>query len=66
MVGGVSSQLLNGLGNTLIVAFSATIVTLVCGLIVAWAGRTLRESAGFNPGRACARVASLGLSLIHI
>lgn len=60
LVGGVSSQLLNGLGNTLIVAFSATIVTLLCGLIVAWAGRTLRESAGFNPGRACARVASLG------
>lgn len=63
MVGGVSSQLLNGLGNTLIVAFSATIVTLVCGLIVAWAGRTLRESAGFNPGRACARVASLGYAV---
>ncbi|MCV6905099.1 MAG: iron ABC transporter permease [Achromobacter xylosoxidans] len=63
LVGGVSSQLLNGLGNTLIVAFSATIVTLVCGLVVAWAGRTLRESAGFNPGRACARVASLGYAV---
>lgn len=63
LVGGVSSQLLNGLGNTLIVAFSATVVTLVCGLVVAWAGRTLRESAGFNPGRACARVASLGYAV---
>lgn len=63
LVGGVSNQLLNGLGNTLIVAFSATIVTLLCGLIVAWAGRTLRESAGFNPGRACARVASLGYAV---
>ncbi|MFY2056492.1 ABC transporter permease [Achromobacter xylosoxidans] len=63
LVGGVSSQLLNGLGNTLIVAFSATIVTLLCGLVVAWAGRTLRESAGFNPGRACARVASLGYAV---
>lgn len=63
MVGGVSRQLLNGLSNTLIVAFSATLVTLVCGLIVAWAGRTLRESAGFNPGRACARVASLGYAV---
>lgn len=63
LVGGVSSQLLNGLGNTLIVAFSATIVTLVCGLVVAWAGRTLRESAGFNPGRACARIASLGYAV---
>lgn len=63
LVGGVSSQLLDGLGNTLIVAFSATLVTLVCGLVVAWAGRTLRESAGFNPGRACARVASLGYAV---
>lgn len=63
LVGGVSSQLLNGLGNTLIVAFSATLVTLVCGLVVAWAGRTLRESAGFNPGRACGRVASLGYAV---
>lgn len=63
LVGGVSSQLLNGLGNTLIVAFSATLVTLVCGLVVAWAGRTLRESAGINPGRACARVASLGYAV---
>ncbi|CAB3633201.1 MAG: iron ABC transporter permease [Achromobacter sp.] len=63
MVGGVSRQLLNGLSNTLIVAFSATLVTLVCGLIVTWAGRTLRESAGFNPGRACARVASLGYAV---
>jgi iron(III) transport system permease protein len=63
LVGGVSSQLLNGLGNTLIVAFSATLVKLVCGLVVAWAGRTLRECAGFNPGRACARVASLGYAV---
>jgi len=63
LVGGVSNQLLNGLSNTLIVAFSATIVTLVCGLVVAWAGRTLRESASFNPGRACARIASLGYAV---
>jgi len=30
---------------------------------VAWAGRTLRESSGFNPGRACARIASLGYAV---
>lgn len=63
LVGGVSRQLLDGLGNTLIVAFSATVVTLVCGLVVAWAGRALRESADFNPGRACARAASLGYAV---
>lgn len=63
LVGGVSDQLIGGLTNTLIVASSATVVTLLCGLIVAWAGRSLRESAGFNPGRACARVASLGYAV---
>jgi len=63
LVGGVSQQLLNGLSNTLIVAFTATAVTLGCGLVVAWAGRSLRESARFNPGRACARIASLGYAV---
>src|SRR3546814_11807725 len=63
LVGGVSGQLLNGLFNTLIVAFTATAVTLGCGLVVAWAGRTLRESARFNPGRTCARIASLGYAV---
>ncbi|MCD0503484.1 ABC transporter permease [Bordetella petrii] len=63
LVGGVSDQLINGLSNTLIVAFTATVATLGCGLVVAWAGRTLRESARFNPGRACARIASLGYAV---
>src|SRR5690606_37505665 len=63
LVGGLSNQLLNGLFNTLAVAFTATVVTLLCGLIVAWSGRTLRESARFNPGRACARIASLGYAV---
>ncbi|OZI41233.1 iron ABC transporter permease [Bordetella genomosp. 5] len=63
LVGGVSGQLLTGLQNTLIIATAATVITLVCGLIVAWAGRTLRESARFNPGRMCARVASLGYAV---
>ena len=43
LVGGVSGQLLVGLRNTLTVAFCATVVTLLCGLTVAWAGRTLRK-----------------------
>ena len=63
LVGGVSGQLLVGLRNTLTVAFCATVVTLLCGLTVAWAGRTLRESAAFNPGRACGRIASLGYAV---
>ncbi|WP_251863760.1 iron ABC transporter permease [Achromobacter sp. Marseille-Q4962] len=63
LVGGVSDQLLAGLRNTLTVAVSATVVTLLCGLVVAWAGRSLRESAVFNPGRACGRIASLGYAV---
>ncbi len=63
LVGGVSHQLLAGLGNTFILAGSATVVTVLCGLTVAWAGRTLRESARFHPGRACLRIASLGYAL---
>lgn len=63
LVGGVSDQLLTGLRNTLTVASAATLLTLACGLIVAWAGRTLRESAGFNPGRLCIRIASLGYAV---
>ena len=30
---------------------------------VAWAGRSLRESASFNPGRTCGRIASLGYAV---
>jgi iron(III) transport system permease protein len=64
LVGGVSDQLLTGLRNTLTVASAATLFTLACGVIVAWAGgRTLRESAGFNPGRLCVRIAILGYAV---
>lgn len=63
LVGGVSSQLLTGLRNTLALASTATVITLLCGLVLAWAARTLRESAGFNAGRACARIASLGYAV---
>lgn len=63
LVGSVSDQLISGLKNTISVALVATVITLVCGMIVAWAGRTLRESARANPGRACARIASLGYAV---
>lgn len=61
LVGGVSGQLLSSLGNTLVVAASATVLTVVCGLAVAWAARNL--GAGAGPARACARVASLGYAV---
>jgi iron(III) transport system permease protein len=65
LVGGVSGQLLASLSNTLLLAGSATVVTLAGGLIVAWAARRRRNSASApeRAGRACARLASLGYAV---
>lgn len=63
LVGGVSRQLLDGLVNTLTVASIATVVTVLCGLMVAWAGRTLRNQSRWNVGAACARIGSLGYAV---
>lgn len=63
LVGGVSAQLLAGAFNTVTVAVAATVVTLACGLTVAWAGRSMRESSRLHAGRACARIASLGYAV---
>ena len=63
LVGGVSTQLLMALGNTLMVALAATAVTLACGLVVAWSARSLRESARFNVARTWVRAASLGYAV---
>ncbi|WP_159913061.1 iron ABC transporter permease [Pantoea sp. 18069] len=63
LVGGVSSQLLKALANTLAVATTATVLAVACGLMLAWAGRTLRESAGLNLPRSCVRIASLGYAV---
>nr|WP_232459502.1 iron ABC transporter permease [Burkholderia ubonensis] len=65
LVGGVSAQLLTGLANTLTIALAATAATLACGLIVAWAARAQRDSAGAGAGaaRVGARIASLGYAV---
>ncbi|CAN0619688.1 iron(III) transport system permease protein [Burkholderia multivorans] len=63
LFGGVSAQLLTGLVNTLTVAAATTAATLAGGLIVAWAARAQRDSAGAQPGRVCARIASLGYAV---
>jgi len=63
LVGGVSAQLLAGAFNTVTVAVAATVVTLACGLTVAWAGRSMRESSRLHAGRACARIACLGYAV---
>lgn len=43
LVGGVSAQLMTGLANTLTIATAATVTTLACGLVVAWAARAARQ-----------------------
>ncbi len=62
-VGRVSDQLLAGLGNTLLVAATATALTVLCGLLLAWAGRSLRAGAGSLSARAFSRIASLGYAV---
>ncbi|MDN7450363.1 iron ABC transporter permease [Burkholderia multivorans] len=62
-VGGVSAQLLDGLANTLTIAAAATVATLACGLIVAWAARAQRDSMRAGVARLCARIASLGYAV---
>ncbi|MBN6728408.1 ABC transporter permease [Burkholderia multivorans] len=62
-VGGVSAQLLDGLANTLTIAAAATVATLACGLIVAWAARAQRDSMRAGVARVGARIASLGYAV---
>ncbi|WP_374122241.1 ABC transporter permease [Burkholderia multivorans] len=62
-VGGVSAQLLDGLANTLAIAAAATVATLACGLIVAWAARAQRDSMRAGVARLGARIASLGYAV---
>ncbi|MGE8496427.1 MAG: ABC transporter permease [Pseudomonas sp.] len=62
-VEGVSDALIRSLYNTLLVASIATVITVCAGLMIAWAGRTLRESAWRQPARGLARVGSLGYAV---
>ncbi|RTZ48193.1 iron ABC transporter permease [Candidimonas sp. SYP-B2681] len=61
--GGVSQQLLLSGYNTVKVAFLATIATVTCGLLVAWAARSVRNGAPFTLTKLCARVATSGYAI---
>jgi len=63
VTGHVSDQLIASAVNTVVIAVVATVITVAAGLTVAWAGRSVRESARVNPMRACARIASLGYAV---
>lgn len=60
-VGSVSPQLITGLGNTLMLALMATVVTVLCGLVLAWAARSRRHGGGL--ASVCMRIASLGYAV---
>lgn len=61
--GAVSNQLLLSGYNTVKVALLATIATLVCGLIIAWAARAIRHNAPLTLAKLCARVATSGYAV---
>jgi iron(III) transport system permease protein len=63
LVGGVSRQLWAAAGNTLAIASIATVVTLCCGMVVAWAARATRDSARGRLAQAYARLAGLGYAV---
>src|SRR3546814_13339247 len=62
-VGAVSDQLLSSGYNTVRIALIATLATLSCGLIVAWAARTIRHGAPSALPKLCARVATSGYAV---
>ncbi|HWL29066.1 MAG TPA: iron ABC transporter permease [Burkholderiaceae bacterium] len=62
-VGAVSDQLLLSGYNTVKIALIATIVTLACGLAVAWAARAIRHSASPSTTKLYARVATSGYAI---
>lgn len=61
--GGVSHQLLLSTWNTLKVALLATVFTLLCGLVVAWAARSIRSSDSTTLARVCARISTTGYAI---
>jgi iron(III) transport system permease protein len=63
LVGGVSRQLWAAAGNTLAIAGAATLVTLACGLVVAWAARATRDSGRRRLTQLYARAAGLGYAV---
>lgn len=62
-VGAISTQLLNSGINTIKISFIAMVVTIACGLIVAWSARIVRHGNRFTPARLYARVATIGYAV---
>jgi iron(III) transport system permease protein len=62
-VGSVSDQLLLSGINTVKVALLATVATLACGLVVAWAARATRSGSPVSLTRLQARIATTGYAV---
>ncbi len=62
-VGALSSQLIASAINTVSIALFATLLTLLCGLIVAWAARHVRHADRPMYALLIARISSLGYAI---
>lgn len=61
--GSVSNQMLRSAYNTVSIALAATFVTIVAGVIVAWAARATRSSRPGRWSRLCVRMGSTGYAI---
>lgn len=61
--GAVSTQLLASAWNTIYIAALATLATLLCGLVVAWAARAVRHGRKPRFARVLAGISSLGYAI---
>ena len=62
-VGGVSTQLLLSGWNTIRVAAIATLLVILCGIVVTWAARSARSGSPYHPTRLFARISTAGYAL---
>lgn len=62
-VGAISAQLLSSGFNTVKIALIAMVVTLACGLVVAWAARAIRHGNRYTQARLYARIATIGYAV---
>ena len=63
VAGGVSAQLVQSAINTISIAVFATIVVVVCGVILTWAARSARSKSPYALSKLCARVSTVGYAL---
>ncbi|MFA7623643.1 MAG: iron ABC transporter permease [Pusillimonas sp.] len=63
VAGGVSAQLLQSAFNTISIAVVATLVVVICGVVLTWAARSVRTTSPYALSKICARVSTVGYAL---